>query len=160
LPSSTFHHIARLLEGTSNYETVTDWHRAGPDFAASYARAKDEGMDAFADRLLARAADVPPELANSRKLEVDTGKWYLSKIAHKRYGDRLDVRQEISGPNGDPIAVDVLHSPLLRPEILERLSDNQVETLQSAVALLAAPTPTVGAAGEVIDAVATTIEVD
>jgi hypothetical protein len=41
-------------------------------------------MDAFADRLLARAADVPPELANSRKLEVDTGKWYLSKIAARR----------------------------------------------------------------------------
>jgi hypothetical protein len=102
-----------------------------------------------------RAWTPSPTASWHAPLTVDTGKWHLSKIGHKCYGDRLDVRQEISGPNGDPIVVDVLHSLLPRPEILERLPDNQVEALQSALALLAARTPTVGAAGEVIDAVAT-----
>jgi hypothetical protein len=132
---------------------------AGRRSNASYARAKDEGTDALADRLLAPTADVPPELANSHELEMDTGKWYLSKIAHKRYGDGSTCARRYPAP-GDPIAVDVLHSLLLRSGILERLSDNQVEALQSAVALVAAATPTVGAAGEVIDAVATPIEDD
>lgn len=33
------------------------------------------------------------------RLRVDTRKWYLSKLAPKRYGDKL----ELSGPDGQPL---------------------------------------------------------
>lgn len=33
------------------------------------------------------------------RLRVDTRKWYLSKLAPKRYGDKI----ELSGPDGQPI---------------------------------------------------------
>lgn len=77
----------------------------GPGFAAQYAQARDLGLDAMADELLdisddasGDEADTPDgsrrmdsEFAARSKLRVDTRKWFLSKLAPKRYGDRLDV---------------------------------------------------------------------
>lgn len=76
-------------------------------FAAQYAAARDLGLDAMADELL-EIADNPQEgevstdqewgtsvkrgdMLEHRKLRYDARKWYLSKLAPKRYGDRLDV---------------------------------------------------------------------
>lgn len=138
-----------MLEGTPNYFTVADWRRAHPDFDQKYARAKDDGWDVFAEKLVERSVDVPPELAQSRRLEVDTGKWLLSKLAARRYGDRLEVKSEISGPNGGPLQVEMLLNVLLTPANLERLSDIEVESIRSAAGKLALPGP-----GQVIDAAA------
>lgn len=151
-----------LLEGTPNYFTVADWRRAHPDFAQKYARAKDDGWDVFAEKLVERSVDVPPDLAQSRRLEVDTGKWLLSKLAARRYGDRIEVKSEISGS----VQVD-LQAVLLRPEILERLDEAQIGALRSAIALLAAPAaagvaPGAGgeAAGAIIEGEATKLPGD
>jgi hypothetical protein len=92
------------------------WLARFPEFASQHAHATDLGWDVFAEKIVERATDVPPELANSRKLEIDAGKWLLSKRAARRYGDRLDVRQEISGAGGGPLQVDVLVNMLLTPE--------------------------------------------
>jgi hypothetical protein len=129
-------------EGTPDYHTVRDWRRARPEFDARYMRAKDEGLDAYAENLIKRSVDVPAELANARKLEIDTGKWYLSKIAHRRYGDRLDVKTELTGPNGGPLQLDI-QAVLLSPESLARLDEAEVAVLRSAIAKLMAPTPVV-----------------
>jgi hypothetical protein len=118
-----------------------DWRRAHPDFDQKYARAKDDGWDVFAEKLVERSVDVPPELAQSRRLEVDTGKWLLSKLAARRYGDRLEVKSEISGPNGGPLQVEMLLNVLLTPANLERLSDIEVQSIRSAAAKLALPAP-------------------
>lgn len=32
-----------------------------------------------------------------RRLKIDSRKWYLSKVAPKKYGDKLDIKQEIEG---------------------------------------------------------------
>lgn len=75
--------------------------------ATRYARARDIGLDHMAEDLL-RIADTQVEAIitregekgveitrkdalEHRRLMVDTRKWYLSKIAPKRYGDRLDI---------------------------------------------------------------------
>lgn len=74
-------------------------------FAAQYAQARDLGLEAMADELFDIADETTKDTftdkdGNDRpnnewitrsRLRVDTRKWYLSKLAPKRYGDRLDV---------------------------------------------------------------------
>lgn len=80
-------------------------------FADQYARARAIGLDVVADDLL-DIADTPVigeeteddgdkvkvkrgDMLGHRKLQVDTRKWYLSKLAPKKYGDKQAV--ELSG---------------------------------------------------------------
>lgn len=73
---------------------------ADPELAKQYARARQALVDKMADEIL-ELADAPiPVLDNGatdnalvrqRQLQVDTRKWFLSKLAPKVYGDRLDV---------------------------------------------------------------------
>lgn len=74
---------------------------ADPELAKQYARARQALLDKMADEIL-ELADAPvPVLDNGatdnalvrqRQLQVDTRKWFLSKLAPKIYGDRLDVQ--------------------------------------------------------------------
>jgi len=69
--------------------------------AEQYDRARVALIDRLADEVL-ELADAPvPTLDNGatdnglvrqRQLQVDTRKWFLSKLAPKIYGDRLDVQ--------------------------------------------------------------------
>lgn len=70
--------------------------------SARYRRARDASMDAIADEAVSIADDesIPPD---SRRIRVDTRKWFLSKLAPKRYGDRL----ELSGDAANPIAITI-----------------------------------------------------
>jgi DNA-binding helix-hairpin-helix protein with protein kinase domain len=73
---------------------------ASPELAEQYTRARQALLDKMADEIL-ELADAPvPVLDNGatdnalvrqRQLQVDTRKWFLSKLAPKVYGDRLDV---------------------------------------------------------------------
>ena len=70
-------------------------------FLRAVARARQALLDKMADEIL-ELADAPiPVLDNGgtdnglvrhRQLRVDTRKWFLSKLAPKIYGDRLDVQ--------------------------------------------------------------------
>jgi len=74
---------------------------ANPALAEQYDRARVALIDRLADEVL-ELADAPvPTLDNGatdnglvrqRQLQVDTRKWFLSKLAPKIYGDRLDVQ--------------------------------------------------------------------
>lgn len=76
--------------GMPDESTVRLWAIEDRDgFAARYARARDLGLDALADALLAipdEAADAP-----SGRLRFEVLRWYLSKLAPKRYGDRVEA---------------------------------------------------------------------
>jgi hypothetical protein len=72
-------------------------------------------------------------------------KFFVSKVAPKLWGDKLDIKQEISGPGGGPLQTHVLLDVLLTPANLERL-------IRSAAAKLALPAPS-----QIIEAVATPI---
>jgi hypothetical protein len=71
-----------------------------PALAEQYDRARATMIERLADEVL-ELADAPvakldngatdPGLVRHRQLQVDTRKWFLSKLAPKIYGDRLDV---------------------------------------------------------------------
>lgn len=84
-------------------------------FSAQYAQARDLGLDTIADEILDIADDglndtYKDEDGNKRtdhdviarsRLRVDARKWYLSKMAPKRYGDKISA--ELTGADGGPI---------------------------------------------------------
>lgn len=65
--------------------------------AERYARARAAGLDRMADDTL-RIADDPELEPNDKRIRVDTRKWLLSKLAPKKYGEKLDL--EHSGSVG------------------------------------------------------------
>jgi hypothetical protein len=98
--------------------TVRDWMGNDEIFSRDIASARILGFDAIAMEAL-RIADTPLEgiehtdtpdgprikradMLGHRKLQVETRLKLLAKWDPKRYGDM--VRQEISGPDGAPIA--------------------------------------------------------
>jgi hypothetical protein len=122
------------------------WTYADEVFAKRYARAKIEGMDVLAEWAVDEMADpnLPIERIQQAKYAFEARKWYVSKIAPLRYGDKLDVKQEITGP----VQVDVLLNVLLTPANMERLTDVEVEAIRSAAAKLALPAPVIDAVAE------------
>jgi hypothetical protein len=98
--------------------TVRDWMANDETFSRDIAHARILGFDAIAMEAL-RIADTPLEgiehtdtpdgprikradMLGHRKLQVETRLKLLAKWDPKRYGDLM--RQEISGPDGAPIA--------------------------------------------------------
>lgn len=90
-------------ESTVRWWVITD--REG--FSAHYTRARDLGLDAIAEELFDIADDGTndwmtvgregaeyqvenKEVTNRSKLRVETRKWYLSKLAPKRYGEKVE----------------------------------------------------------------------
>lgn len=88
-------------------------------FAAQYALARDLGLDRMAEELL-EIADTPVigeeteddgekvktkrgDMLNHRRLQVDARKWYLSKLAPKKYGDKQAM--ELTGADGGPVVL-------------------------------------------------------
>lgn len=107
-------------EGMPNRVTVLKWiHEDTGGFASLYARAKETGLDQLADETLA-IADTPQEgeeteesetgvkvrradMIAHRRLQVDTRKWLLSKLAPKKYGERTAL--ELTGAGGGPVVL-------------------------------------------------------
>ena len=93
--------------------TVRRWvYEDRHGLSARYTQARDIGLDVMADQCIQIADDgendsyVDDEgrkrtdfdvIARS-KLRFDARRWYLSKLAPKRYGDR--IAQEITNPDG------------------------------------------------------------
>jgi len=107
-------------KGMPSEATIRVWARDDVEgFYAQYARARDIGLDVLADETLA-IADTPMEgvriekskdgikevredMLGHRRLQVDTRKWYLSKLAPKRYGDKTSM--ELTGADGGPVQI-------------------------------------------------------
>lgn len=88
-------------EGMPAESTVRSWALDDRDgFFAQYTRARDIGLDCRADEVFEIADNVDGDAARDR-LRFDARRWYLSKLAPKKYGDK--VQQEVSGPEGGPV---------------------------------------------------------
>ena len=88
-----------------------------PEFSEQYARAREAQADKLAEEALQIADDgrsdtyldaegnerTDNEVIQRSRLRVDTRKWLASKMAPKKYGDKLV--QEHTGANGGAIQV-------------------------------------------------------
>ncbi len=95
--------IARM-DGMPDRSTILRWVDKSQDFRDQYARAREAGLDAMADEIVEIADDgtgdewtddngvehVNSDVINRSRLRVDTRKWIMSKLAPKKYGDRVD----------------------------------------------------------------------
>jgi hypothetical protein len=70
-------------------KTVRRWRDAHPEFRLSYARAREDAGDAWAERALAAAMKADPVTAAAARVKFDALRWYASKLAPKVYGDKL-----------------------------------------------------------------------
>lgn len=85
--------------------TFLRWVDADAELAEHYARARERLLDVKAEELedigeRAAMAESAVEVAGLRLLS-DNRKWLLSKLAPRKYGDKM----ELSGPDGGPVAI-------------------------------------------------------
>ena len=100
--------------GQPSRDSVYAWMREREDFSDMYARAREERADLLFERIAAIAEDatgdyvkkedgtlvVDHENIQRSRLRVDTMKWMASKLAPRKYGDRVehDVKSNVSMP--------------------------------------------------------------
>ncbi len=77
-----------------SYQTVLNWLHDNETFLGKYARAREQQADFYADEMvtIADTTDDP----NKARLQIDARKWKASKLAPKKYGDKLSVDATIS----------------------------------------------------------------
>lgn len=104
--------------------TIMDWLRSNEDFAKQYARAKDVQIERMFEKINEIADDTTDDLLTNplgegggkivsgnstavqrAKLRVDALKWQLSKLAPKKYGDKLDVTTDGEKVTGVTVVV-------------------------------------------------------
>lgn len=71
--------------------TVFKWLDEVPEFAKQYARAREAQADNRFEMAWEIAQKATAEDVQVARLQIDTIKWQTSKLAPKKYGDRLDV---------------------------------------------------------------------
>jgi hypothetical protein len=87
--------------------TFNDWLNDDAKLAAEYARAREDLIELMAQEVLELSdSDVGllPDgkkdwaAVQKHKLQVDTRKWLLSKLAPKKYGDKIEVTGDPTNP--------------------------------------------------------------
>jgi hypothetical protein len=71
-------------------------------FVDHYARAREALADAYAEQII-EIVDSKDEDANSRRVRMDARKWVASKLAPKKYGEKIG--HEHAGIDGGPILI-------------------------------------------------------
>ena len=102
-------------EGMPVTSVVYNWLTVDKEFSDRYARAREQQAEHYLDEIIAISDDVSldeiidgegnprtnHEAIQRSRLKVDTRKWAMSKLAPKKYGDK--ITQEVTGANGEAI---------------------------------------------------------
>ena len=106
--------LAGVPQGTFN-----GWVDGDPELAERYVRAREELIEFIASETLL-IADAPVGSTDSgstdtgavqkQRLQVDTRKWLLSKLAPKKYGDKL----ELSGDPDRPLSIQKIERVIIK----------------------------------------------
>jgi hypothetical protein len=87
--------------------TFNRWVDADAKLAEDYAHAREDLIERMANDVLELADSEVPETGDGKKdwqaiqkhkLQVDTRKWLLSKLAPKKYGEKLEVSGDPANP--------------------------------------------------------------
>ena len=106
--------VGRICEGESlrqicrdpempSRATVMRWQNENPEFEARCARAREWQADYMDDKILEAAENCTNENAQAARVKISAYQWRASKLAPKRYGDRVDLKH--SGDAENPVAV-------------------------------------------------------
>lgn len=107
-------------EGMPDKSAVLDWLFKEPDFVAQYARAREAQAEHYLDEIIEISDDsvldtemgedgierTNHEVVARARLRVDTRKWAMSKLAPKKYGDRIENR--LADADGNALTVQVI----------------------------------------------------
>lgn len=105
------------------------------EFQDMYTRAREAQADLLADQIIEIADDssgdtiitekghliMDSEFVARSRLKVDARKWKASKLAPRKYGDK--IQQEVSGPDGAPIAMNIINFGDVDPRKPEEKKD-------------------------------------
>jgi len=113
--------------------TVFRWLASNETFRDQYARAREAQADALVDEILEISDDgtndwmvrensdgqnigwtLNGEHVQRSRLRVDSRKWFASKVAPKKYGEKIQA--EHSGPNGGPVAFAMIEMVPIQPK--------------------------------------------
>lgn len=106
--------------------TFNRWVDADAKLAEDYAHAREDLIERMANEVLELADSEVPETGDGkrdwqaiqqRKLQVDSRKWLLSKLAPKKYGDRL----ELAGDKENPLQVQTIDASKLSTDVLAQI---------------------------------------
>lgn len=96
------------------------WVSEDKELAERYARAREVLIEKMAEDII-EISDAPVGSTDNgatdsgavqkQKLQVDSRKWLLSKLAPKKYGDKL----ELSGDQANPIAITEIKRTIVDP---------------------------------------------
>ena len=108
-------------------DQVLDWLFDEPEFSTQYARAREAQAEHYLDEIISISDDsmldteIDPVTGNERtnhevvaraKLRVDTRKWAMSKLAPKKYGDRITHGGDPDAPINHQVGITVtFHDP-------------------------------------------------
>lgn len=89
--------------GMPAQSTIYKWLSEHEEFSEKYRRARETQADYFADEMIGIADSCIPDAAEvaKAKLRIDARKWYVTKVAPRKYGDK--ITNELVGQNGGPI---------------------------------------------------------
>lgn len=106
--------------------TFNRWVDADVKLAEDYAHAREDLIERIASEVMDLADSEVPETGDGKKdwqaiqkhkLQVDTRKWLLSKLAPKKYGDRL----ELAGDKENPLQVQTIDATKLPTDVLAQI---------------------------------------
>lgn len=102
--------------------TLMTWLRENEEFQKQYARAREEQADMLADEIIEIAdkarktttiqestafggttTTIKSDNYNRSRLQIDARKWKASKLAPKKYGDKLDLTSDGKELNTQPV---------------------------------------------------------
>ena len=110
------------IEGFPSPSVIWGWASSNPAFQEKYAHAKSLAVERMAEEIQQIADDgandyyedsegnrvVNHDHIQRSRLRVDTRKWLLSKLAPKKYGERL----ELAGDKAAPLTVTVIRQDI------------------------------------------------
>jgi hypothetical protein len=86
-------HIICAEDWAPAERTVYQWLNKKPEFAQMYARARDRQQEVFAAQVIL-IADTVKDAAIARNM-MDARKWHASKVAPKKWGDKIEIDAKV-----------------------------------------------------------------
>lgn len=84
--------------------TIIRWMSDNADFATRCARAREMQADLMDDLILDTAEETTPENAAASRVKIAAYQWRASKLAPKKYGEKLDIEQKTTHEVGDSVS--------------------------------------------------------